>query len=702
MAKAKSKTKTPVPPANPLSVTHPTNHLLLGIICCIAAMVLYSYTIGSDYTVDDGTVIENNKHTTAGIKSLPVIFSSAYRAGFWPRKEGLYRPLSVAMFAIEWQLAPHHPWLGHLINVLLYILTAWVLYNLMRKLLHSHHPLIPFFITLLYIVLPVHSEVVANIKSRDEIMCFLFIIISFDQLLKWLNNNKVTSLLFASIAYFIALLSKESAVTMIAVYPLIIYYFSKSDSKKIVMPSLLFLGIACVFLGIRYAVLGTMGGSDVIQLINNSLMGTDDKIIRFASAVHIMGRYLGLLIAPVTLIFDYSYNTIPLVSITSWKALLPLLIYTTLLVFAIKNFNKKNPIVFGIFFFLITIALVSNIFFLIEATLAERFLYIPSLGFCIAFVIALATYVKKPTKPSGTVFQQIRSSPVFILLTVLIIIYSGRTIARTLDWKNNITLLAKDVKSAPNSSRIRYAYGSALLIEKALKEKDTDKKKQYLQASVNELEKGVALIEDYSEAWYHLGVAYKELDDAGNAIRAFEKCRSYKPFTEPEKLIASGLAYGMAKQYDKALADFNEALKFDSTSTEAMNNLGLYYNDAGKFKESVELLSRAIRMKPDFKMAYYNLGNTYAKVGDYRSAMNYYLYSIKLDASYGDALNNIGNCYSAMNMRDSARIYYEKATTADPSNTKAMINMGVVLSETGDTANGKIWFEKARALGATL
>ena len=61
------------------------------------------------------------------------------------------------------------------------------------------------------------------------------------------------------------------------------------------------------------------------------------------------------------------------------------------------------------------------------------------------------------------------------------------------------------------------------------KEKDNDKKHQYLLASVNELEKGVGLIEDYAEAWYHLGVAYKELDDAANSIRAFEKCRSYKP-----------------------------------------------------------------------------------------------------------------------------------------------------------------------------
>ena len=157
MSKQKKTTKTTTAPAKPVEKIKDINHKLLGMICAFFAFVLYINSVSYDYMVDDATVIKNNKQTTAGIKAIPAIFSSAYRAGFWSRQEGLYRPLSVAMFAVEWQLAPDKPWLGHLINVLLYTLTAWLLYKLLRKLFNKHHPLIPFFIVLLYIVLLGHS-----------------------------------------------------------------------------------------------------------------------------------------------------------------------------------------------------------------------------------------------------------------------------------------------------------------------------------------------------------------------------------------------------------------------------------------------------------------------------------------------------------------------------------------------------------------
>ena len=702
MVKEKKIIKSTIPQAKAVEKTVVINHRLLGMICAFFAFILYINTVSYDYMVDDATVIKNNKITTQGVKAIPTIFSSAYRAGFWARKEGLYRPLSVAMFAIEWQIAPDQPWLSHLINVLLYTLTAWVLFNLLRKIFKKYHSLIPFFITLLYIVLPVHTEVVANIKSRDEILCFLFLIVSMQQLYNWLGNTKPIILFFSLLSFFLALLSKESAITFVAVIPLFAYFFTAASKKQLFIISGTFLFTALCFMGLRYSVIGVVGGTNDIQLINNSLMGATDKVTQLATAIYILGKYLLLMLVPVKLIFDYSYNAIPLVTIGSFKALVSIGVYAVLVWYAVKTFTKRNPVSFGIIFFLITISLVSNILFFIEATLAERFLYIPSLGYCIAAVLALSMLFKKKLISTGSLLKQIKSNTVFMLLTVFILVYSVRTIARNMDWKDNITLLAKDVQSAPNSARIRYAYGSAILVEQALKENDKSKKMELLAAAINQLEKGVALIDDYAEAWYHLGLAYKESDDAGNAVRAFEKARSFKPFDETEKLIATGLAYGMAQQYDKAIADFKQALLIDPKSTEAMNNLGLYYNEANMINESIDILKRAIQVKPDFKTAYYNLGNTIAKSGNYRGAMDYYLGALKIDAGYSDALNNIGNCYSVMEMRDSARYYYEKAVASDPNNVKALVNMGVSLNQMGDTANAKIWIEKARALGANI
>ncbi len=675
----------------------------LALICAAIAFLLYANTFNHDYTVDDGTVIENNKITTKGISAIPEIFTTPYRKGFWDRKESLYRPLSLVMFAIEWQIAPHKPWLGHLINVLLYAVTGFLLFYLLSALFSTKPPWLAFFTTLLFIVHPVHTEVIANIKSRDEILCFLFSIAAFYSLLLFARQSKTKHLAISAACYFLALLSKESAITLVALFPLLFWFFGDKTWNEISKWSLVYVGIVAVFMLLRYSVLKTVSGNYEVQLVNNSLLGATDGIQRFATATYILGKYLLLLIAPVYLVFDYSYNTVPLVSLGSIQALLSLLVYLGFGWFAIRNFNKKNPVAFGILFFLATMSLVSNIFFLIEATMAERFLYMPSLGFCVAIgALFYALFNPKPTPKNYSFQKTISSQPLALTFLIVCALFSMRTFARNMDWKNNITLLAKDVKTSPNSARIRYAYGSAILIEEALKENDENKKQNLLQASINELEKGVALIPEYADAWYHLGIAYKEFKDAPNAIRCFEKARSYRPFKDAEAYIASGLAYGSAGRYEEAIADLIKATELDPKSSEAFNNLGLHLCDAGKINESLAALNNAIVLNPNFSKAYYNMGNTYAKAGDYRTALEKYRKAISIEPQYGDAYNNIGNCFGAMKVSDSAKIYYEQAVQIDPSNVKAVINLGITWQIIGDTAKANQCFNQARSMGAQI
>ncbi len=676
---------------------------MIAFVCAAIAFLLYANTLNHHYTVDDGTVIENNKITTKGISAIPEILTTPYRKGFWDRKEGLYRPLSLVMFATEWQIAPHQPWLGHLINVLLYALTGFLLFYFLSALFNNQPPWLPFIATVLFIVHPIHTEVVANIKSRDEILCFIFSVAAFYFLLIHARQSGTQNIIKSIVCYFFALLSKESAITLIAVFPLLLLFFTEKKRNEIIKWSLLYAGVVVLFMIIRYSVLKTVTGNYQLQLINNSLLGASDSIQRFATAVYIMGKYLLLLIAPVYLVFDYSYNTIPVVSIASLQSLLPLLIYLFLIYYAIRNFNKKNPVAFGIIFFIITMSLVSNIFFLIEATLAERFLYMPSLGFCIG-IISFLYQIFKPKKLSANIsFQKsLTAQPVALTILIVCALFSIRTFARNMDWKDNLTLLSKDVKTSPNSARIHYAYGSAILVEQALKEKDENKKQNLLQSAINELEQGVALIPEYADAWYHLGVAYKEKKDAANAIRCFEKARSYRPFRTAEAYIASGLAYGASGKYDKAIADLTKATELDPKSSEAYNNLGLHYTDAGKIEEALKALNKAIEIKPDFSKAYYNMGNTYAKAGDFRTALEKYHKAISIEPDYGDAYNNIGNCYGAMKVSDSAKIYYEKAVQLDPSNVKAVINLGITYRVLGDTIKANQYFNQARAMGAQI
>src|SRR6185436_11334139 len=130
------------------------------------------------------------------------------------------------------------------------------------------------------------------------------------------------------------------------------------------------------------------------------------------------------------------------------------------------------------------------------------------LGFCIAIVTVAEGWINKGMKTKVTTLRQLYVNRGCLLFTVVILLFSIRSVARSAQWKDNLTLLSVDVKSSPNSARIRYAYGSAVLVEQALKENDKNKKQELLRASIAELEKGVAIIEDYADAWKHLGIAY--------------------------------------------------------------------------------------------------------------------------------------------------------------------------------------------------
>jgi hypothetical protein len=152
---------------------------------------------------------------------------------------GRFRPLSLVTFAIEHQLWGNLAYMSHLINVTIYAITGVLLYTLLRKLLvlgkSTKAELIrtqAAFITLLFIVLPSHSEPVINIKGRDDLLCLLFFILAVFQLLKYIQSKSKLPLFYSGLFYFLSLLSKETALTFVLVFPLILYFFTHAEKNK--------------------------------------------------------------------------------------------------------------------------------------------------------------------------------------------------------------------------------------------------------------------------------------------------------------------------------------------------------------------------------------------------------------------------------------------------------------------------------------
>lgn len=659
-------------------------------ICGLLAFALYANTLQYGYVVDDRMVIDKNKYTQEGISAFSKIVSTPYRAGFWDRQEGLYRPLSLLMFATEWNISPDTPQLSHWVNVLLYSLTGMMLFVMLTLFFEGKNVALPFAATILFVAHPIHTEVVANIKSRDEILCFLFCIISLWAIVKYARLGKGIYLLWSGLAIFLAMLSKETAVTMVVIAPLTVYFFSTSSRRTILISAAPFIGAFLVYMLIRISVLSGASNFEAIQLINNSLAAAGNDIsTRLATALYVVGIYLRLLVFPHPLSFDYSYNSIPLVSFSNPQTLLVLVIIGALSAIVVKGWKSKNPLTYSILFFAATLSLVSNIFFLIEATLGERFLYMPSLGFCIAITVLLAKVLgKKEIKSSPTLTDFLTSNKSILgVLLVITLLYAIKAFTRNKDWTDDLTLVRKDVMTEPHSARIRYAYGSILVMEKGLNEVNTLEKQKLLENGMHQLQEAVKILPDYGDAWFNLGMAYNELEMYSEALISLEKANEHSIDKEARLYIALGVAYGQNKQYDKAFDFLKKAIELDSASDDAYTNMGLFYSKMGNYEKSREMLQKAIAIDSTNEKAYFNLGNDYADAGDFHTAIEFYQKALKVNPKLVIAMNNMGNSYGAMKEFTNAREIFMKALQIDPFNEEAKYNLGVTYYMMGDTVN---------------
>lgn len=679
----------------------PFNWTPVYFFVILFSFFLYANTINHDFTVDDGTVIANNSFTKKGIDGLKDIFTNSYRAGFWDRKEGLYRPLSVAMFAVEYQIGNGSPLPGHIMNILFYVLTSIVVLSVLKRILQNYHPLIPIAAALLFVAHPIHTEVVANIKSRDELLSFFFGILALDLLFNYIDKNKIHWMLLSCLAFMLSLFSKESSVTWLGVYPLALWFLTDKKIMDIVKLSIPYLALFILFMLIRTSILGTITGEKEVLLINNSLVGAPDKASQLATAFGILARYIGILLIPASLVFDYSYNTIPNITFGNPLALLGVVTTIGGLIFAVRSLSKKSLVAFAILFYLGSISILSNLFLTLEATMGERFVYTASFGFCLLVALLLDKLFKLSEQKNKNISLDsiLKPNSTTIILVVVILAFSARTYSRNGNWKDNITLLSHDVKISPESARIRYAYGSALLVEKALKEKDNNQKTIYLDQAIEQLTKGVSLIPNYNDAWYNLGIAYKEKNDFKNAVYAFEQARSYKAFDTDEKLSNAGIAYGNNGQLEKAITDLKAAIALNPNSSDNYNNLGLYLGENKMYDESFASFEKALAIKPAFDKAYYNRGNIYAQKNDFRSAIDNYKKALSINPSYADAYNNLGNCYAVMGIKDSCLYWFNESVKLDPSNGKAWVNLSITYRNMGDTIKANECLQKARELG---
>ncbi|MBI2270937.1 MAG: tetratricopeptide repeat protein [Bacteroidetes bacterium] len=637
--------------------------VIMALIVALLGFVLYSNTFNHKFVLDDIPTIKGNFLTKQGFAGIPKLLQTAYWYGSDGKNEMFYRPLSVVMFAAEWELWPDNPTAGHVINVLLYALTGFILFFTLRKLFIDMSPLIPFAASLLFIAHPLHTEVVANIKSRDEILSFLFLLISLNTLLDYVRNNVPRKLIISLFCFFLALMSKESSILYLVIFPVAVFYYTSATVKKnaVIMAGYVFAAV--IYMIIRASVLDRQMVGEIASVIDNTVSASDYPH-RFATAMVIIGTYIKLLIIPHPLVYDYSFATFKIVGPGNVWALLSVLVYVSIGIYIFRNFLKKDTIVFSLIIYLLPVILVSNIFFLTRSTAAERFLYQPSLGFAIIASLLLAKVtgteiVKRNFYSISTLIKN--NMKLFGLVGVLLVLYSFKTYKRAETWKDNLTLFRTDLQYIPNSARAQFNYAKDLttkLVHDSIKT-PAEQERVYNEA-ITAANRALQIIDGYVEPYYLLGqlAGYKK-----NYARSIEYYKKVMSRNNQYLYMYNNLGtnYYRLNQLDSAMKYLNIAIKMQPDYAEAYSNLGAVYTARGMQKKAIDSYTTAIALVPGFYDAYVNMGNCYGIMKDYTKALGCFLKGLKIKNNDPGLYSYIGMTYGFMGDTVNARIYNDRS-----------------------------------------
>jgi protein O-mannosyl-transferase len=608
-------------------LTEPRAMVLLAML----SVLLYANTLGHEYAQDDAIAITENEFTTRGIQGIPDLWRYDSFRGFFKEEGkdrlvtgGRYRPLSLTFFALERSLFGPSPLVGHFFNVLTFCLLVLLLFAWLQHLLPaSRFGIAALAGTVLFAAHPIHTEVVANIKGRDEILALLLAVLA-----GYFFTKKNRPWL-AAICLFFALTAKEIAVTALIWVPLAALLLQGERVGRVARKAGIMATGLVGYMALRISVIGAPGlTSTSNELMNNPfLRWTGNSYVPFTTVEWLFGvlriqwEYLRLLFFPLNLSHDYYPRALPIGSSLDPWAWLGALSLIALVIVALRF--KRHPLpAWCAVGYLAGFAIVGNLLFPIGTLLGERFMFTPSLFACLA-IAALVIRVA-PTRATW-------------ILALITLLFCVKTIQRNTVWANDETLFLHDVQYQPNSAKLRNAAGGTLLENWPQKAHQPDAKKNLTRA-IDHLTKAIDIHPRYKHAWAQLGNAHFYAQDYEKAVEAYLTALKI----DPEYDLAAGNLAVCYREYGKRLGEregrIDDAIRYLSSSVEinpsdaeAQRLLGVALGMSGQTTQARIQFEKVIELEPNNAHGWYNLGIALGQMGETEAAREAISKAKKLD-----------------------------------------------------------------------
>ena len=552
-----------------------SNRPWFPIVLLISVVFLYyGNTLNNGYSLDDDlvTTTDNSVHERVekGIAGIPEIFRTHYV--HTDQQQYAYRPIVTTSFAIEYQFVgdksiKKRASISHLINVMLYALLIVLIYLLIFKLFPDKGWVFPFVVALLFLIHPIHSEVVNNIKCRDELFVMIFGLFGMFSFLKYVDSDykKLIYLIVGVLMIALSILSKKVGFTFIVLIPLVLYYFRDVKIRKfVVLFGLMLIGVFVFYLLKKTAL--TDGVVREKMFFENPLYFADSKLERVPMFFYSIVYYLKMMVLPAPLVYYYGYDQIQIVGWSNPFVWVGVLFVVSGVFFSIKRIRKKEMWAFGFLFFMFGVGGGANLLFPAVGIVAERFVFTGSFGLIfLAVYYGFQLYEKNKKQKSKLAFYSTGG--------LLLILSFSQVTSRNKDWNSRFSLYKNDIKNLQNSAKAHSLLGTEYKAK-------ADFMFRTSRTSSSSFASYVAYIDS--------NVRYID-----SAILEFEKCTEIYPGYHNASNNAGALYFSKKKNHYKAKPLFLEAIKYRPTYVEALFNYGnCFSNDLKGVRELQRVLKK--------------------------------------------------------------------------------------------------------------
>ncbi|XP_076036055.1 protein O-mannosyl-transferase TMTC2-like isoform X2 [Oratosquilla oratoria] len=686
------------------------------ITSCLAAFLLYFNTLDAEFAYDDSRAIKTNPDVLPTTPILQLLWDD-----FWGTplthsgSHKSYRPLTVLSFRLNYMWAEFSPRTYHVTNVALHV-AATGLFALLARVLTPHARLARTAAPLLFAAHPIHTEAVAGVVGRADVGAAIFFLGALLSYIRYCGCGRSGRggavgrrawLGAALVSATLSMLTKEHGITALAVcaaYHVLVHAKLRPRDLLLVLTErryrgvlegLLALGVALVvLLSFRLAIMGSQPPE--FAPADNPAADCDSVGVRALTFLFLPAFNFWLLLCPATLSFDWSMEAIPLVtSLADPRNLATLVMYSciVLMVGAILVGLRRrraaeemgvslgegvggettDVMVVGVSLLVLPFLPATNLFFYVGFVVAERILYIPSMGACLLVGWGAHRLHSKARSPHTRRF-------LLAGLAALFLLFAARTWRRNRDWATEENLYRSGIHINPPK-----AYGNLanILSSQGKKEEAETAYKKALSYRAN-----------MADVHYNLGILYQEQKRYEEALHEYKLAIQFRPRMAMAHLNL-GLVLGLLGQKQEAAEVYRHCSQLDgsglkdprtheATKISALFNLGRLLADDGHFEKAIGVYREAVaKMPPHYQpQSLFNmLGEALFKLERYDEAERWYREALRVKSDHVPAHLTYGKLLAKINRMGEAEEWFLRARELAPNDSTVHQHFGQFLSE---------------------